>query len=167
MAFLFRRSPERIEIRESRATPRGPRSRTLASFTGPLTPEVIERAAARATRPFDAKLLIRRARATGIPVAARSHEREARALLARLRRGDPIDPIIAGILRRALERVSIAAPSDALADVSEWIGASPVERGEALRDLLDTYGQIEASRPQRRTRPRKLFPRFSSRVEAS
>jgi hypothetical protein len=167
MAYLVRRSPDRVEIRESFATPRGPRSRTLTSFTGRLTPAVLARAAARASRPFDASALLRRARAHGIEVAQRSHEPEGRALLARLRRGDPIDPVIAGLLKRALEPIATAEPPEALAEVAEWVGASAAERGAALRNLLDTYGLIAASRPPRRTRPRERFPRFDSVDEAS
>jgi hypothetical protein len=166
MAYLVRRQPDRVEIRESRATPRGPRSRTLASFNGPLTPEIVDRAASRASRPFDADALVRRARAAGIVVASRSHEPEARNLLARLRRGDPMDPVMAGVLRGALEPVTTAPPPEALAEVSEWIGAGAAERGDALRDLLDAYGRIAASRPPRRTRPPEIFPRFSSTAEA-
>ena len=41
------------ELREAVATPSGPRSRTLASFRA-LTPEVIEHARARSTKPLDA-----------------------------------------------------------------------------------------------------------------
>lgn len=166
MAYLVRRGPERVEIRESLATPRGPRSRTLASFSGPLTPGVLARAAARARRPFDANALVRRARAEGLEVARRSREPEARALLARLRRRDPVDPVLAGLVRRALEGVETAPPPETLAEVAEWVGAGAAERGAALRDLLDTYGTIAASRPPRRARPRARFPRFASVDEA-
>lgn len=162
MAYLVRRAGDRIEIRESRATPRGPRSRQLTRFSGALTPAVLARAAARATRPFDARALLRRAADIGIPVAAHAPEQEARALLGRLRRGDAIDPVMAGLLVRALERVPTAAVPEHLAEVSEWIGATPAARGAALRDLLDLFGRIDASRPARRSRPRARFPRFSS-----
>jgi hypothetical protein len=162
MAYLVQRPGDRIEIRESRSTPRGPRSRRLTSFSGALTPAVLARAAAKATRPFDEAVLIRRARVLGIPVEKRSRESEARALLARLRRGDAIDPVMASLLRRALEDVETAPVPDALAEVSEWVGATPAERGAALRDLLDAFGRIAASRPARRMRPRADFPRFSS-----
>lgn len=166
MAYFVRRAPGRIEIRESLSTPRGPRSRTLVRFAEPLTPDVLAEAAARARRPFDAEALVRRARARGIEVAYRSREPEGRALLARLRRPDPIDPVIAGLLRRALRDARAAEPPEALAEVAEWVGASAAERGAALRELLDTYGRIAASRPLRRTRPRERFPRFSSLSEA-
>lgn len=162
MAYLVERAADRIEIRESRTTAEGPRSRQLARFVGPLTPAVLARAAARATRPFDARALVRRAQAMGIPVETRGPEREARALLARLGRADAIDPVMAGLLVQALDRVETAAVPEHLAEVSEWIGATPTSRGAALRDLLDTFGRIAESRPPRRTRPRESFPRFSS-----
>ena len=162
MAYLVKRSGDRIEIRESRSTPKGPRSRQLARFSGALTPAVLARAAARATRPFDADELMRRARVMGIPTAARGPEIEARALLARLRRGDEIDPVLAGLLVRALSEIPTAQVPEELADVSEWIGASPASRGAALRDLLDAFGRIAAARSPRRERPRTPYPRFSS-----
>lgn len=166
MAYLVRRSPTRIEIRESRSTPRGPRSRVLASFRRVLTRDVVDRAAARATRPFDSDALVRRARTLGIPVRERSREPEARALLSRLRRGDPLDPVLAASLRRALERLPDAPIPESLAEVSEWLGASAAQRGAALRELLDLYGRVAGSRPPRRRRERARFPRFSSQREA-
>ncbi|HKJ24816.1 MAG TPA: hypothetical protein VKB65_08355 [Myxococcota bacterium] len=167
MAYLVRRGARRVEIRESRATPRGPRSRVLASFAGDLTPDVLAEAAARATRPFDAAALGRRAREMGLAVRERPREPEARALLARLRRGDPLDPVMATLLRRALGDPRAGSLPGPLADVAEWVGAPPAERGRALRELLDLYGRIEASRPERRERPRRRFPRFSSSPEAA
>ena len=167
MAYLVRRRGERIEIRESASTARGPRSRTLARFTGALTPAVLAAAEARAVRPFDPRALVRRARALGIPVRMQAPEREARALLARLRRGDPIDPVVAGLLVQALERTPRRPVPDALAEVAEWVGAPLAARGAALRDLLETYGRIEAARPPRRARARRFFPRFSSVAKAA
>lgn len=167
MAYLVERAGDRIEIRESRSTPRGPRSRQLASFVGALTPAVLARAAARAARPFDARALVRRAQTMSIPVDARAKELEARALLGRLRRADAIDPVMAGLLVRALDGVTTATVPEHLAEVSEWIGAPPAARGAALRDLLDTFGRIVASRPPRKTRRRKAFPRFSSAQTAA
>lgn len=167
MAYLVKRSSGRIEIRESRSTPRGPRSRQIARFIGALTPAVLATAAARASRPFDPATVVRRARVMGIPIETHATEREARALLARLRRGDAIDPVIAGLLVRALEGVATAPVPEPLAEVSEWIGATPAARGAALRDLLDTFGRIAASRPERRTRPREIFPHFSSAETAA
>ena len=165
MAYLVRRSPTRFEIRESRSTPRGARSRVLASFPDALTRDVLDRAAARATRPFAADALVRRARTMGIPVLERSREPEARALLSRLRRRDPLDPVLAASLRRALARLPEAPIPESLVDFSEWVGASAAERGAALREILDLYGRIAHSRPPRRQRERARFPRFSSRRE--
>jgi len=166
MAHLVRRSPDRIEIRESVATPRGPRSRLLASFAGPLTPDVIERAAARASRPFDRARLLRRAHRLGVAVAPRSREPEARALLARLHRPDPLDPALAATLREALARLPAAPVPEPLAEVSEWVGASAALRGKSLRELLDLYGRIAESTPVRRPPARERLPRFSSLREA-
>ncbi len=166
MAYLVQRGLGRFEIRESFSTPRGARSRVLARFSGALTRDALERAAARATRPFDARALVRRARARGVPVRERSREPEARALLARLRRGGPLDPALAEPLRRALARMPEEPVPEALAEVSEWVGASAAERGAALRELLDLYGRIARSRPPRRRREGARFPRFSSRRAA-
>jgi len=162
MAYLVRREGDRIEIRETRPTPKGPRSHPLARFAGALTPAVLARAAARATRPFDAEALRRRARVLGIAVDARAPEREARALLTRLRRGDAIDPVMATLLLRALEGQATAALPEPLAEVAEWVGATPAARGAALRELLDAYGRIAASRSPVRERPHRSYPRFSS-----
>ena len=167
MAYLVRRSPERVEIRESHVTPKGPRSRVLASFRETLTPDALDRAAERATRPFDREALCARARVQGIPVRERAPEPEARALLARLRRSDPLDPTLATSLRRALASLEPRPIPEALADVAEWVGASRAERGSALRELLDLYGRIAESRPPRRERERTPFPRFSSLRDAS
>ena len=119
MAYLVRRSPVRFEIRESRSTPNGPRSRVLSSFAEALSRDVLERAAAQATRPFDSAALVRRARTLGIPVLDHSREPEARALLSRLRRGDPLDPVLATSLRRALARLPEEPIPESLADVSQ------------------------------------------------
>lgn len=167
MAHLVKRAGDRIEIRESRSTPRGPRSRQLARFRGALTPAILARAMASATRPFDVDALIRRARGLGIPVETRAPEGEARALLGRLQRGDAIDPVMTGLLVRALDGLATAPVPEHLAEVSEWIGSPVAVRGAALRDLLDTFGRIAASRPARRTRPEEIFPRFSSTDRAT
>ncbi len=167
MAYLVQRSPRRVEIRESRSTARGPRAFLLASFSGALTRDVLDRAAARAARPFDPRALLRRARVLGIPVVEAGREPEARALLARLRRGPALDPTLAAALRQALDRLPETPPPEALAEVSEWVGASPAERGRALRELLDLYGTIAASRGPRRRAARRRFPRFRSRDAAA
>jgi len=166
MAYLHRRGA-RVEVRESVATPRGPRSRVLASFSGPLTPEVLAQAERKAARPFDPIALERRARAAGIEVRPVGHEPEARALLARLRRRDPVDPRLVALLREALQRAASAPLPEDVADVADWIGASDRERGVALHDLLGLAERILAATPERRLAPELAFPRFSSERRAA
>jgi hypothetical protein len=163
MAYLTRRLGDRLEIREAVSTRAGPRSRTLASFRGALTPEVLEQAAARATRPFDAEALAARARALGVLVLRRPSDRAARELLAALRRDHPVDPLLVTLLRDALAPLPAAPPRPELADVAEWVGADLAERGRALRDLLRLSGRIETSRRLPRRRRSAVFPRFRSR----
>ncbi len=100
-------------------------------------------------------------------MARRSHEPEARALLARLRRGDPLDPGLAASLRHALARRPETPVPEQLAEVSEWLGASAAERGAALRELLDLADRIARSRPARRRREGPRFPHFSSERRAA
>lgn len=161
MAFFHRRG-ERVEIRESVSTSRGPRSRVLASFSGALTPDVLARAARNAIRPFDAWALAHRAREAGFEVHPVSREPEARALLARLRRSDRIDPRLVTLLRDALDRVEAEPLPDAIADVADWVGANDRDRGVALHDLLRLTDRILQSTPERRRPPQPEFPRFSS-----
>lgn len=162
MAYLYARKNGRREIREAHTTPRGPRSRTLASFTGALLPEHLDRAEAAAKRPFDRAKLQARARVLGIPVRHSGAEAEARALAARLR-GAQLDPIMVSVLRDALATVSSEPVPDALADVIEWLGASADERGRALRDVLRLYDTIARSREPVREPEAPRFPRFEVR----
>ena len=162
MASLIRRRDGRLEIRETVGTPRGPRSRTLASFSGTLTPDVLDRAATRARRPFDRLRLLARATALGVPVTQRREERAARELLSQLRARVAIDPVLVTLLRRELERAPARPVPEELADVAEWLGAGPEERGEALRGLLRVTDRIVQSRPPIRSRSTPSFPRFSS-----
>lgn len=67
MAYVVTRPKGRFEVRESLHTPKGPRARSLAGFDV-LTDEALATAAARATRPFDARAVIASARRAGAPV---------------------------------------------------------------------------------------------------
>jgi hypothetical protein len=69
MAYVVARRNGRFEIRESLHTPKGPRARSLAGFET-LTDEVLETAAGRATRSFDADAVMASARRAGAPVTA-------------------------------------------------------------------------------------------------
>jgi hypothetical protein len=163
MAYLVRRAGGPLEIRETVATHAGPRARTLATFRGALTPEVLDLAAARARRPLDRAALEARAAALAVPVTARREDRAARELLAALRRGAAPDGVLVTLLRDALAPAPAAAVPAALADAAEWIGADAAARGRALRDLLRLSGRIAESRALRRERARERFPRFRSR----
>jgi hypothetical protein len=167
MAYLVRRAGGPLEIRETHATRAGPRARTLATFRGALTPEVLDLAAARAARPLDREALARRAAELGVPVTARREDRAARELLSALRRGAAVDPVLVTQLRDALRDLPAATPPPALAEVGEWVGADDAARGRALRDLLRLSGRIAESRELRRERARPRFPRFHSRRRAA
>lgn len=69
MAFIVPTKKGTFEIRESRSTPAGPRSRTLATFQE-LTDETIERAQGRAAKRPSAGELREAALRAGAPVAA-------------------------------------------------------------------------------------------------
>lgn len=163
MAYFAKRTGGRFDIREALATPRGPRSRTLATFRGALTPETLERAERRAMRPLARGRLLARALALGIPITERREERAARELLRLLRRGASLDPVLKTLLKRALDASPAVAVPAPLADVSEWIGVDDARRGETLRDLVRLSDRIARSRPGLRERRRTAFPRFSSR----
>jgi len=158
----IRRQRNRFEIRECIATLKGPRQATLASFSGPLTPEVLDEAQERARRPFRRDQLIASALRMGIPVVERRHFPEARALLGKLQRGARLDPRLVTLLRSALDGLPAEPIPTHLRDAADWIGQSERERGHALRGLVRTADRIVGSRPHLRQRPRETFPRFSS-----
>lgn len=165
MAYLYSRPGGRIEIREAHATPRGPRSRTLASFRAALSDSALDRAEAAARRPFDRAALVRRARELGLRVEHRRADGPARLLLAELRRGAPLDPRLRTLLLAQLGQADAAPLPDDLTDVAEWLGASDVERGRALRDVLRLYDTIARSRePVREAQPPR-FPRIPEERE--
>ncbi len=67
MAYVVARRNGRFEIRESLHTPKGPRARSLVGFET-LTDKVLETAAGRATRSFDADTVMASARRAGASV---------------------------------------------------------------------------------------------------
>ncbi|MGH0032671.1 MAG: hypothetical protein ACQGVC_23000 [Myxococcota bacterium] len=160
MAYLYVRKDGRVEIREAHHTAKGPRSRTLASFRGPLTEDRLDRAQAAAGRPFDREAVRAKARRLGLRVVEARADAPARALLARLRRGDALDPVLAGLLSERLAAVEAAPVPEPLEDVVDWLGASDAERGNALRDVLRLYDTIARSREPVREPPARKFPRF-------
>jgi hypothetical protein len=160
MAYVVARTDgggtTRYEIRESVTTPAGPRARSLASFRV-LTPEVIESAAGRALRPFDAGKIHARAAALGAPRRERPAAATATTLLAQLRQGEKLPPALVTELRRALPRRRAEVP-DSLESAADWIGVDDATKGRALRDLLDVASRI----PSRPRPPTSSFPRLSS-----
>ncbi|MGB7587825.1 MAG: hypothetical protein WBM00_03875 [Solirubrobacterales bacterium] len=135
MAFIVAKSG-RFEIRESRSTPNGPRSRTLANFTE-LTDEAIERAREKASKPFDVDRLRDAARRAGAPVAARPADRAARDLIGELARGREVDPKLRHLLIDALAGwTGPTARPDTVRSAAEWVGVPLEQRGAALMDLL-------------------------------
>lgn len=156
MASIVRRPGRRWEIRESVSGPRGPRSRTLATFAV-LSPDVLDHAAARASRPLDRDELCARARRAGAPVQTGRADAAAGALLAALADGERLRPGLACLLADALPHAG-EPPTDASRAAAAWVGRSLAERSAALVDLLLLTDALPA-RP-RAARPR--MPRIAS-----
>jgi hypothetical protein len=157
MAYVVPRHSGTWEIRESRATPAGPRSRTLASFRT-LTPEVIERARARSSGTLDPGELRNAAARAGAPIAVNAPDRAAVDLLSELSSGRTPRPVLRRLLLDALHR-DHREPSSGAQAAALWITATPREHGEALRDLLLLTDRLP---PTRMPRGRLAFPRLSS-----
>jgi hypothetical protein len=161
MAFVVARPGRRFEIRESRATPGGPRARTLATFRV-LDDAVVALATQRSASTLDVAALRASARRAGAPVAVDDGpDRAARALLAELADGHRPSPVLTALLIDSLDASPIGAPGPAIPDAARavvpWIDASPARRGDALRDLLLLTDRLP---PPRAPRPRfpKLVP---------
>jgi len=136
MAFLVSRRSGRYEIRESEHTDKGPRARTLVTFRE-LSPEVLDRADARSRSGVDRAAIRAKARSLGVPVAGRDATTDtlARQLLARLAAGSTVSRPVAALLAEQL--AATGEPPDGLDGALEWLGASAVQRGRALWDLLE------------------------------
>jgi len=153
-------------VRESRTTPRGPRSETLASFRE-LTDEVISKARAKAANPPSVEELRRAARRAGAPVARAPVEQAARELIAELARGQRLGPPLREILLELLQRgyredASPSPANEAARAVVMWMAATPEERGRALFDLLLLADALPSG--GRRGKPLR-FPRLDVRSE--
>jgi hypothetical protein len=143
MAFITSTKGGSFEIRESRSTPKGPRSRTLATFRE-LTDETIAKAQEKATDPPSAKELREAALRAGASIAPPPVDRAARELIGRLAKGERPDPMLRHLLLDALaneDHGDTAAGrtvpvSDSARSASEWVGVTAAERGAALEDLL-------------------------------
>jgi len=165
MTYVVPKKNRAFEVRESRSTPDGPRSRTLATFRE-LTEETIEKARARAVNPPSRDELRAAALRAGAPVAGSPVDETARDLLRLLANGSRLDPMLKRLLLDALEREDRGdRPADPRANVSdtarsatEWMGASPRERSKTLYDLLELADALPV-----RPRPHEIgFPRLRS-----
>ncbi len=149
MAFVTVDRNGAFEVRESRATPEGPRSRTLATFRD-LDEATIERALERASKPLSREDLVRAALRAGACIAARPVDEAGRTLLRLLARGESPDPKLRRLLLDSLAGEAKSA--------EEWLGTSLAERGDALRDLLLLADAVPARRRSRTIG----FPRLDS-----
>jgi hypothetical protein len=157
MAYVTPRANGAFEIRESRSTTAGPRSRTLATFKT-LTPEIVERARERSSKPLDPDDLRRAARRAGAPVAPSAGDRASAELIAELATGRGPRPALTRLLLGVLQ-AGDGKPADNAEAAAAWITATPQRRGDTLRDLLLLVDRL----PRRRTRERERFPRIQSR----
>lgn len=131
--FVVRRPQGRWEIRSSANTPRGPRSRTLATFR-----ELDETALARVferTGLEDAAPLRDLCRRAGAPVAPSAPNRAAARLLSALAHGEKPRRALARVLADQLG-VDGLGVTDSERAAARWVGATSQERGDTLRDLL-------------------------------
>lgn len=156
MAFVVPRKNGTWEIRESRTTGAGPRSRTLATFRE-LTDDVLARAQDRADRPLDHDELRGAALRAGAPVAPAPIDRAAQRLIYELSRGRKPRRGLRRLLASSVDSHD-AGLSDAALAVQEWIGVSPKDRGETLRELL----LLADALPQGRRPDRIEFPRLTT-----
>ena len=164
MAFVVPAKQGRFEVRESRSTPKGPRSKTLVSFRE-LDDEVIRKAREKAAKPPSAEQLRSSARRAGAPVARPPIEQAARELIAELAKGRRLDPPLRQILVELLEKgyreSSDPSPAnEAARSVATWMAATPEERGRALVDLLLLADALPSD--GRRDKPLR-FPRLDSK----
>jgi hypothetical protein len=149
MAYVTANRSGSFEIRESHATPSGPRSRTLATFRE-LDRAAIEKAIERAEQPLFRDELIRAALRAGAAISAAPVDEAARGTLRALARGEHLSPK----LRRLLEEALADEPPSA----AQWLGTSPAQHGAALEDLLLLADAI----PLRRRAAEIGFPRIDS-----
>jgi hypothetical protein len=144
MATIIARDDGRFEVRESIATARGPRSRTLAIFRA-LNDDVLDHADQRAGRALDRKALIARAHALGLHVTRVAGASEPAGFLDRLR-NNGLWPTHVRAVQEAIADIEIDALPDHLEAMTDWLGADDRNRADALVDLLRLAGAIVAAR---------------------
>ena len=162
MAYVVKGKGARWELRASRWTAAGPRSRTLATFEQ-LDDGAFVRAEQRLGAPLDRVEVERAARRVGAPVCGPAPERAARELLASLKCDDTPRPAIVRLLQAAIGAVPTGPLSDAAKSAGEWAATGYPERAAALVDLLLLADAIPPPKTERAER----FPRFSSAAPAA
>jgi hypothetical protein len=161
MAYVVARPGGAWEVRESRSTAAGPRSRTLATFRT-LTPAVLERACARSAQPLHPNDLRKAALRAGAPLASGDADRATGELLAELAAGRRPRGALHRLLLDAL-LPGRPAVSDSARAAARWVAATPQERGESLRDLLLLTDRL----PPGRAVAERRFPRVHSQPTAA
>lgn len=161
MAYLVQRPQQRFEIRESEATPRGPRARTLVTFRE-FSDDVLDAAQARARGALDRAGLRARAIALGVSMAPPASHRAAYDLLVGHARGERLPVALHAVLRHVLyeEPAASAAtvPVDHLVAMLPWLAASDTDRATALADLLGLADALPAP-PRGELRYPQMVPR--------
>jgi hypothetical protein len=153
MAYIVARKAGHWEVRETRLTEAGPRSRTLATFTT-LTPQTVEHARARASAPLDSHALRKAALRKGAPVRLEDSDRASGQLLAQIAAGRAPRPPLRRLLLEALS----TGTSESTRTAARWINATQQQRGETLQDLLLLADHL----PPRRATAQPSFPRIRS-----
>lgn len=132
MAFVTQNRSGRWEIRESRSTPAGPRSQTLATFER-LGHAHLTLAASRAAGEFLPEAVADAARRAGAPVALGPADEAATVLLRAVGDGESLSPGLRALLLDALGK---RKPRPSTEEALGHIGKSAEERGAELIDLL-------------------------------
>jgi hypothetical protein len=162
MPHIRHRPPNTYEIRESHRTPKGPRARTLASFTAPLTNRTLDLAEARASQQWDRAALIAEAKTKGIPFAESFIEADARRLLIDLRRNRHLNANLVKLLLDELTQMEAQPIAEELEDAVDWLGADVAERGSALCGLVRMSDQIAQSRSRAISPPAFDYPHLTA-----
>jgi hypothetical protein len=156
MAYVVQTRSGGWEIRESRSTDAGPRSRTLATFSL-LDDDALQLAISRATGEVDANELREAALRAGAPFAESPSDEAARDLLAELSGGRRPRRALRRLLADALRSDAVEV-SDAARSAAPWVAATPAQRAQALHDLL----LLADALPARGRDDRPRFPRLRS-----
>jgi len=148
MAYVVARPKGRFEIRESVHTDKGPRARSLASFSE-LTDEVVAKARRRASRPFDADAV----RASAVRASAARARRAAPSATATTTASTPRHR--RPTMRRFVE--SSRRMAKALETKPPRAG-SRRDPGDSLIDLLGFVAQVSSSGRPRVQEPLRYPP---------